>query len=201
MHSLRLATRSLTAAPVATIVIVVTLALGTGANTAIFSVVNSLLLRSLPVPEPDRLITISSDFALAHGFKSGVGWNYAMWTRMQQLPPPFDGMLLWSQPTFNLAKSGERDPARALLVSGSFFDTLRLRPRIGRLLTKDDDMRGGGKSGAVAVISYRFWQDRFGRQDDAIGKTITLEGAPFTVVGVTEADFLGLEVGQSFDVA
>jgi len=201
MHSLRLAIRSLSAALVSTLVIVLTLALGAGANTAIFSVVNSLLLRTLPVPEPDRLVTISSEFALAHGFKSGVGWSYAMWTRMQQVPPMFDGMLLWSQPTFNLAQGGERDPARVLLVSGSFFETLRLRPRVGRLLVPDDDVRGGGSDGPVAVISYRLWQDRFDGQNDAVGKTVTLEGAPFTIVGVTEASFLGLEVGQAFDLA
>ena len=68
--------------PVASSIVIVTLALGVGANTAVFSVVNSLLLRSLPVPEPERLVTVSSDFALGHGFKAGVGWNYAMWTRM-----------------------------------------------------------------------------------------------------------------------
>ena len=107
--SVRLAPR-----PSSSLVIVLTLALGIGANTAIFSVVNSLLLRTLPVPEPGRLVTISSDYALAHGFKSGVGWNYEMWTRLQQVPPLFDGMLLWSQPTFNLARGGEtRSRARA----------------------------------------------------------------------------------------
>ena len=110
-------------------------------------------------------------------------------------------MLLWSQPTFNLAHGGERDPARVLLVSGSFFETLRVRPRIGRLLVPEDDVRGGGSNGPVAVISYRLWQARFDGRNDAIGKTLTLEGAPFTIVGVTDASFLGLEVGQAFDVA
>ena len=201
MHPLRLAIRTLTATPVVSLVVVITLALGMGANTALFTVVNALLLRTLPVPEPERLVTISSEFALAHGFKSGVGWNYQMWTRMQQLPPLFDGMLLWSQPTFNLATGGERDPARTLLVSGTFFETLRLRPRIGRLLLPEDDVRGGGKHGPVAVISHRLWQERFGGRSDALGRTLRLEGAPFTIVGVTEADFLGLEAGQAFDVA
>jgi predicted permease len=201
MHALRSAIRSLAASPAPALTIILTLALGTGANTAIFSIVNSLLLRTLPVPEPGRLVTISSDFALAHGFKSGVGWNYAMWTRLQQLPPLFDGVLLWSQPTFNLAAAGERDPARALLVSGSFFETLGLVPRAGRLLTPQDDVRGGGSDGPVTVLSYRFWRDRFYGRFDAIGKTLTFDGVPFTIVGVTEPGFLGLEVGQAFDVA
>src|ERR1700752_748482 len=201
MRPFQLALRALGATPIASVVIVLTLALGIGANTAIFSVVTSLLLRTLPVPEPGRLVTVSSDFAIGHGFKSGIGWNYEMWRRLQQVPPLFDGMLLWSQPTFNLARGGERDPARALLVSGTFFDTLRLQPHLGRLLGPDDDERGGGKDGPVAVISHRFWQQRFGGLSDAIGKTLTLEGARFTIVGVTPEDFLGIEVGQAFDVA
>jgi hypothetical protein len=98
MHALRMAVRALRATPGVSALVVLTLALGIGANSAIFSVVNSLLLRTLPVPEPRRLVTISSDYALAHGFKAGAGWNYEMWTRLQQLPPLFDGMLMWSQP-------------------------------------------------------------------------------------------------------
>jgi predicted permease len=196
-----MAIRALRSTPAVSAVVVLTLALGIGANTAIFSVVNSLLLRTLPVPEPGRLATISSDYALAHGFKSGVGWNYEMWTRLLQLPPVFDGVLMWSQPTFNLAPSGEKDPARTLLVSGSFFSTLGIQPRLGRLLTMEDDVRGGGKDGPVAVISHRLWQERFGGSTDTIGRNLTLDGAPFTVIGVTPPEFLGIEVGQAFDVA
>ena len=201
MHTLRMAIRALRSTPAVSAIVVFTLALAIGANTAIFSVVNSLLLRTLPVPEPGRLVTISSDYALAHGFKAGVGWNYEMWTRLLQLPPVFDGVLMWSQPTFNLAPSGEKEPARTLLVSGSFFTTLGVQPRVGRLLTVEDDVRGGGKDGPVAVISHRLWQERFGGAADTIGRSLTLDGVPFTIVGVTPAEFLGIEVGQAFDVA
>ena len=201
MHTLRMAIRALRSTPVVSAIVVLTLALGIGANTAIFSVVNSLLLRTLPVPEPGRLATISSDYALAHGFKSGAGWNYEMWTRLLQLPPVFDGALMWSRPTFNLARSGEKEPARTLLVSGSFFSTLGIQPRLGRLLTVEDDVRGGGKDGPAAVISHRLWQERFGGSADTIGRSLTLDGAPFTVIGVTPPEFLGIEVGQAFDVA
>ena len=83
MHALRMAIRALRATPVVSLVVIATLGLGIGANTAIFTVVNSLLLRALPVPAPDRLVTVSSDYALAHGFKAGAGWNYQMWTRLQ----------------------------------------------------------------------------------------------------------------------
>ena len=198
---LRGAFRSLVATPAVSGVIVITLALGIGANTAIFSVVNSLLLRTLPVPTPGRLITISSDYALGHGFKAGVGWNYEMWRRFQELPPMFDGALAWTQPTFNLSTSGEQQPARALLVSGDFFRTLGVPPRLGRLLTVEDDVRGGGKDGPVVVVSHRFWQERLKGSPEVLGSKLTLDGAPFTIVGVTPRDFLGVEVGQGFDVA
>jgi predicted permease len=201
MHAIRQAIRALRTASGVSVVIVITLALGIGANTAIFTVVNSLLLRTLPVPAPDRLVTISSDYAISHGFKSGAGWNYAMWTRMQQAPALFDGVVAWSQPTFNLARSGQKDPVRTLLVSGDFFRTLGVRPQTGRLITGDDDVRGGGRDGAVVVISDRFWEHRFGRASSAIGSTLSIEGAPFTIVGVTPPEFLGIEVGQAFDIA
>jgi predicted permease len=198
---MRGAIRSLVATPAVSSVIVLTLALGIGANTAIFSVVNSLLLRTLPVPAPGQLVTISSDYALGHGFRSGVGWNYEMWNRLQQLPPMFDGTLVWTQPTFNLSTRGEQQPARTLLVSGDFFRTLGVPPRLGRLISVDDDVRGGGKDGAIAVISYRFWQERLGGSAEVLGSKLSLEGAPFTIVGVTPREFLGVEVGLAFDVA
>ena len=201
MQALRMAIRALRATPVVSLVVIATLGLGIGANTAIFTVVNSLLLRTLPVPAPDDLVTVSSDYALAHGFKSGVGWNYQMWKRLQTMPPLFEGVLLWSQPTFNFARGGEREPARALLVSGSFFRTLGIQARVGRLLTVEDDIKGGGKDGPVVVISHRLWQERFGGSPETIGASLTLDGAPFTIIGVTPAEFLGIEVGQAFDVA
>ena len=201
MQALRMAIRALRATPVVSLVVIATLGLGIGANTAIFTVVNSLLLRTLPVPAPDHLVTVSSDYALAHGFKSGVGWNYQMWKRLQTMPPLFEGVLLWSQPTFNFARGGEREPARALLVSGSFFSTLGIQARVGRLLTVEDDIKGGGKDGPVVVISHRLWQERFGGSPETIGASLTLDGAPFTIIGVTPPEFLGIEVGQAFDVA
>jgi predicted permease len=197
----RRAIRSLLAAPIVSSVIVVTLALGIGANTAIFNVVNSLLLRTLPVPAPGRLVTISSDYALGNGFKAGVGWNYEMWSRLQQIPPMFDGVLAWTQPTVNLAPSGEQQSARALLVSGTFFKTLGVPPHLGRLLTAEDDVRGGGKDGAVAAVSFRFWQNRLNGATNVLGSRLTIEGVPFTIVGVTPREFLGIEVGQAFDIA
>ncbi len=201
MHTARMAFRALRSAPAIAAIVILTLALGIGANTAVFGVVNGLLLRSLPVAEPDRLVTISSDFAIGHGFKAGVGWNYEMWRRLQQAPPSFAGALAWSQPTFDLALGGEKQPANGLVVSGGFFEVLRIAPRAGRLIAASDDRRGGGDAGAVAVISDRLWARRFDRAFSAIGSVLTLDGVPFTIVGVTSPEFLGIEIGQAFDVA
>ena len=112
MPALRMAIRSLRATPAVSNVVVLTLALGLGANTAIFSVVNSLLLRTLPVPEPGRLVTVSSDFALGHGFKAGAGWSYEMWTRMQQMPPLFAGLSCGRSPR-STWRAAERRSRRA----------------------------------------------------------------------------------------
>ena len=201
MRTLRTAVRSILSAPWTSSTVVLTLALGIGANAAVFGVVNSLLLRSLPVSAPDHLATVSSDFAIGHGFKGGVGWNYAMWTRLLQAGHPFEGVVAWAQPQFDVSPGGERQPVNGLVVSGSFFEVLGVPPRIGRMIVPADDRRGGGADGAVAVISDRFWERRFNRSAGAIGRAIALDDVPFTVVGVAPSWFLGLEVGQAFDVA
>jgi putative ABC transport system permease protein len=201
MRDLRMAVRSILSAPWTSSIVVLTLALGVGANAAVFGVVNSLLLRSLPVSEPDRLVTVSSDFAIGHGFKAGVGWKHAMWTRLLDTAHPFDGVLAWAQPSWDVSPGGERQPVNGLVVSGSFFDVLRVPAHIGRTIVPADDRRGGGADGLVAVISDRFWERRFNRRTDAVGSSIALDGVPFTIVGVAPSWFLGLEVGQAFDVA
>src|SRR6187399_1425751 len=103
MDDLRLSIRALRANPIVSLVAVLSLALGIGANTAVFSLVNGLLLRTLPVAEPQRLVTISSDQAINLGFKAGLGWSSAMWDALRQRAQPFDGALAWSNQRFNLA--------------------------------------------------------------------------------------------------
>jgi hypothetical protein len=161
-HDVRYAVRMLSNSPGFFLVAVLTLALGVGANTAIFSIVNSLLLRPLPVPEPDRLVTISSDYAVRFGFTAGAGWNYPMWDRLRQRAEAFDGALAFTAERFDLAKGGERQPVDGLYVSAGFFATVGVPALLGRTFTPADDVRGGGPDGPVAVISYRLWQRRFG---------------------------------------
>jgi putative ABC transport system permease protein len=201
MHDLRLALRTLRATPVVSMIAVLSLALGIGANTAIFSIVNGLLLRPLPVIAPQQLVTISSDFAVSHGYTAGLGWNYAMWEQLQQRAHAFGGAFALMGARLNLAQSGEMQPVEGLFTSGDFFAVLGVPALLGRTFSAADDVRGGGRDGPVAVISFGLWQRRFGGVPDIIGAPLVIEGVPCTIVGVTPPQFVGLEVGRAFDVA
>jgi predicted permease len=201
MQDLRLALRALRATPVVSAVAVLSLALGIGANTAMFSLVNGLLLRTLPVEQPDRLVTISTDEAHALGFSAGLGWNYAMWDALRERAGAFDGASAWKTERLDLAERGERQPATTLVTSGEFFTTLRVRPAIGRVLTPADDVRGGGPDGPAVVLSHAFWRRQFNGSTAVIGTTLPIERVPFRIIGVTPREFTGLEIGQSFDIA
>ena len=196
MQDVRYGIRTLGKAPGFSTVAILTLALGIGANTAIFSIVNSLVLRTLPVTAPERLASLSSG--------SGQGaqrWTYAIWDQVRQRLQDFDGVLAWSSQRFNLALEGEMEPVDGLFVSGEYFSTLGVSALLGRTFTVADDVRGGGSAGAVAVISYGFWQRQFGGAADAVGKRLTVERVPFTIIGVMPPGFFGAEVGRAFDIA
>jgi putative ABC transport system permease protein len=197
MHDLRLAARALRATPVVTIVAVLSLALGIGANTAIFSLINGLLLRALPVKAPQQLALVTDD--VTAGIES---WTNPIWEQIRERRHDlFDDAFAWSTTRFNLSERGETQFVDGLWASGGLFDTLGVVPMLGRTFSPADDVRGGGTDGAVAVISYSFWQRRFGGAADAIGHTLTIERVPFTIVGVTPPDFFGPEVGRAFDLA
>jgi putative ABC transport system permease protein len=201
MQDLRLAVRTLLATPLTSAVAVLSLALGIGANTAIFSLVNALLLRSLPVHAPERLVTITSESALRLGLTAGAGWDLAMWRRLREKSDAFAGALAWSVERFDLARGGERQPVDGLLVDGDFFTTLGVPALLGRTFTAADDVAGGGPDGPVAVISHGLWQRRFGAAVDVIGRPLVMADTAFTIVGVLPPEFFGLDVGRTFDVA
>ena len=196
VQDLRFAFRTLRATPVVTFVAVLSLALGIGANTAMFSLVNSLLLRSLPVKEPNRLVLIKG-----HEFENGYAeWNYPIWEQLRERRALFDSVAAYS-PTArgNLTIPGDTQHIEGLIASGSFFETLGVPAVLGRVFGEADDRRDGGPDGPVAVISYRFWQRHFHGDAGAIGRTLPIENVAFTVIGVTPADFLGPDVGRGFD--
>ncbi len=141
---LRLAVRSLRSAPAVTLAAVLTLVLGIGATTAIFSVANGLALRPLPVRNPHDLVTLTSDTALRHGFHAGAGWNYAMWDRLRQRADAFDGAFAWTLQRLDLSEGGEMQPVNGLVASGAFFEALGVPAVVGRTFGLADDVRGAG---------------------------------------------------------
>ena len=193
-QDVRLAFRTLRTTPVVSTVVVLSLALGIGANTAIFSLVNSLLLRTLPVTDPNRLALVTVPMP------NSQAWSYPVWDQIRMRPELFDKVAAWSSTQFNLASSGETQFVDGVWASGSFFDTLGVPALVGRPLSDADDQRGGGPAGAVAVIGYGFWQRHFGGAPDVVGHALTIEGVPFTIVGVTPQGFFGADVGRTFDV-
>jgi putative ABC transport system permease protein len=205
VQDLRVAVRVLRAAPIVTGIAILSLALGIGANTAIFSLVNSLLLRTLPVPEPERLVVMSTDASTSR--RNTNAWNYGLWEEIRwRAPQMFDGAVAWSatgsQDRLNLSTAGgEVQPIDGAYVSGEFFTTLGVPALLGRTFTSADDVPGGGPDGPVAVISYGMWQRRFGGDAAVVGTSLIIDRIPFTIIGVTPPEFFGAEVGRSFDVA
>src|SRR5258708_2870349 len=201
MQDLRLAMRALRAAPIVTAVAILSIALGIGANTAIFSLANSLLLRTLPVVEPQRLATVRGGFPYNQGLNPG-GMNYPVWDQIRQRAQAFDGAVAWSvEQIFNVTRGGETLRVDGVYVSGDFFTTLGVPALVGRTFTSADDVGGGGADGPVAVISYGLWQRRFAGAASVVGTPLIVERVPFTIVGVAPPGFFGVEVGRTFDVA
>jgi predicted permease len=196
MTDLRLAVRSLRATPIVTAVAILSLALGIGANTAIFSLVNSLLLRTLPVAEPDRLVLLSNAAS-----RNPSGWSVPVWEEIRRRPELFEKSAGWMPTRLNLASGGESQFLDGVWATGSFFQTVGVRALLGRTFSEEDERPGGGDAGPVMVISYGFWQRQFGGAPDVIGRRLTINGVPVAIIGVTPANFSGIIVGQPFEAA
>jgi predicted permease len=201
-QDLRYGFRVLRKQPGFTAVALLTLALGIGANTAIFQLLDAVRLRALPVAEPQQLAEVRiADTTGSRG--SFDSWHPSLpnpvWEKIRERQQAFSGVFAWGADEFNLASGGEARPARGLWVSGEFFDVLGVRPLLGRVLTPADDRRGCGSPGAV--LSHRFWQREFGGDPAVVGKTLSLDDHAVEIVGVTPESFFGPEVGRSFDVA
>jgi putative ABC transport system permease protein len=188
--------RVLRKSPGFTAVAILTLAFGIGANTAIFSLMDTVMFRLLPVQRPGELVQVGM---MTHGFGRSPRTIYTnpLWESLRAQQHVFAGVLAWGDRQFNLAPSGVAQDVRGIYVSGSYFPTLGVRPAEGRLITPDDDRRG---CPGVAVLGYGFWQERFGGAS-VTGKSISVDGHPFEIIGVSAAGFFGTEVGRTFDVA
>jgi len=196
-----------------TAVALLSLALGIGANTALFSIVDAMLLKMLPVKEPERLVLFKSvapkDFSVGSYNGSGdtdpitgqrimTSFAYQSYQRMREQQGPLSDIFAFGGVGVNVNADGQADVANGQAVSGNYYVGLGVQPALGRLLTDDDDKPGATP---VAVLSHRYWQKRFGSDKAIAGKQINLNNVPFTVIGVSAKGFDGtMGVGTSQDV-
>jgi predicted permease len=190
----RYALRTLRANPGFAATAVLSLALGIGANTAIFSLLNAVMLRALPVEDPQRLVQVNSP-------TGGSFFTNPIWEQVRDHQQAFSGSLAFGGDRFDLAAGGETHFAQGLWVSGDFFRVLGVPAMRGRIFSADDDLHGGGHAGPVAVISYPFWKRHYAGDPEIVGKTVRLNRHPFAIVGVTPPWFTGLDVDKGYDVA
>jgi putative ABC transport system permease protein len=182
--------RALRATPVVTTVAVVSIALGIGANTALFSIVSALVLKPLPVRAPEQLVALEGD-----------SWTNPIWEALRARQARIAaGAFAWADERFDLSSGGEADLCDGLFASGEMFEVLGVPAARGRMLTMADDDRSASGDGPVAVISHALWQRRYQGREDVIGRAITLDRTPFTIVGIMPAEFFGPEVGRAVDV-
>lgn len=180
-----------------TLLAATSLAVGIGANTAVFAVVNALVLRSLPVPNAERLVALSLG-DVEQTRMDGARWSYALWHAFSEHHSRFDGVMAWSPTRVTVSQDGTAVVANGVLVNGAFFATLQVPPMLGRTIVAADDSPA---SPPVVVISHGYWQRHFGGIADVVGRTLDVQGTSVAVVGVTPPWFTGLEVGQAFDLA
>ncbi|HEX2167850.1 MAG TPA: ABC transporter permease, partial [Longimicrobiales bacterium] len=199
MRNLRITLRTLFKSPFVTIVAILSLALGIGANAAIFSLFDQILLRPLPVHEPERLVNLS-----APGPKPGsqscnqagdcdVVFSYAMFRDIEKAETAFTGVAAHRLFGANVAYNGVTLNGEGMLVSGSYFGLLGLQPELGRLIGPSDDETIGAHQ--VAVIGHRFWEGTLGSDPSVIDRTIIVNGQPMTIIGVAPPDFDGTTLG------
>jgi predicted permease len=195
LQDLRYALRQLRRNPGFAAVVIASLALGIGANTAIFTLIDAVLLRMLPVAQPRELHFVTP--RQLDGTTRGL--EYGEYLALRAAKPPFVDLAAYGTTRLNVSIDGGIEPtAEGQLVSGSYFSTLGVNPIAGRTIGPEDDLDPNAHP--VAVISYTFWNRRFAREPATVGRTILISGRPFTVIGVTPPDFFGLEVGRAADI-
>src|SRR6266540_3428663 len=196
MNDFKFAFRQLLKNPGFTAVAVLTLALGIGANTAIFSLVDAVLLKRLPVKNPGQLVLLRH----ADSRATITQFPYDTYKQFRDQNQVFSGVLAYYPLRLTVSVGDQPEPAVAgQLVSGNYYSVLGVNAAVGRTIVPDDD-RAPGES-PVCVISYNYWQRRFAGDPAIVGKTVQLGGASFTIVGVTPPEFFGLEVGSSMDIS
>jgi predicted permease len=189
LNDIRYGLRQLIRHPAFTIIAVLTLALGIGANTAIFSVVNAVLLKSLPFPEPDQLIAVGMTDTRQKGDTNLNSLSYPDFFDFRDQNRTLASSAVYRDLSFALTSEEGATSVHGAKVSAEFFDVLGIKPKMGRAFVRDDEQGGGGPGGFKVIISDEFWKKHFGADPNVIGRTITLDRRPHTVIGVTSAGF------------
>ena len=191
LQDVRYALRALRSRPGFAVIAILSLALGIGANTAIFSLINAVILRTLPVSHPEQLVQ------LVMKTEYGTTFTNPIWEQVRDRQDVFSGAFAYSPIQLNLAGGGEVRNANASWVSGDFFSTLGVHPLLGRTFTAADDKRG---CPAIAVLSHDFWQSEYGGAADVFERRLTLSSHPVRIVGVAPPGFGGIQVGEAVEV-
>ena len=195
-QNLRYTIRVLAKNPGFTTVAILSLALGIGANTAIFTLINALLLRDLPVRQPERLIQL-----VAVRPDAKVPFSYPMFREVGRGQRVFTGLIGWGTGGMqNVEVNGVLSQNYVAAVTGNGYSELGVTPLLGRLLIPEDSNPSSGTTSQVTVLGYEFWRNRFGGAPDVVGKQIRIEGHPFTIIGVTRRSFTGMTVGEPPDI-
>jgi predicted permease len=202
MHStwrdLRHAIRSFRKSPGFLAIVILTLGLGIGANAAIFSLIDQILLRPLPVHDPASLVLLDGPGAFMGRTMNAMTFSYPMYKDFRDRNEVFTGVLARFPLAMTAIWRGASERANGELVSGNYFDLLGVQPALGRVLNEADDRTPGAHP--VAVLSYGYWQRRFGGDPGVLNQTISVNGHPLSIVGVTERRFTGIQIGQSVDI-
>src|SRR5579872_265441 len=203
LQDVRYAVRQLLNAPAFTVTAVLTLALGIGANTAIYSLLDQVMLRSLPVQEPERLVMLKhtgSDRGRINVYGGAVEdyYSYPMYRDLRDRNTVFSGLMATDQVQVGVQWHNQPELVSGELVSGNYFDVLGVKPALGRMLVQSDDEVQ--EKNPVVVLSYGYWQRRFGSDPHIVNDSILINSHPFTVVGVAPPGFRSFVVGQAPDV-
>ena len=198
-RDIRHASRALRKNPAFVLIVVLTLGLGIGANTAIFSLMDQVLLRSLPIRDPGSLVLLDGPGAFMGRTFNNKTFSYPMYKDFRDRGGDvFSGAIARFPTSMTVVWRGQSERANGELVSGNYFEVLGVRPAIGRVFNAADDQTPGGHP--IALLSYGYWMRRFGGDPGVVNQTITVNGHPLTIVGVTAQGFTGLQVGQGCDV-
>lgn len=174
-----------------TIVAVLTLGLGIGANTAIFSLINKALLRPLPIAEPERVVAVNGASSATRSMAAS-SFSYPNYRDLRDRNQMMEGLIAYEPVPASLSYDGINERIWGYLVSGNYFSILGAQPALGRLISEEDDRAPGAHP--VAVVSYRCWQQRFGGDPNLPGRGVIVNGRSFTIIGVAPPQFIGLEV-------